>query len=69
MKVSQYLPALGRQNTQLTEEFELNEVIHSDAEQNSMGMLPSIKTEGLVKTYKVGNNAVHALNGINLNIK
>ncbi len=68
-KVSHYLPALGRQSTQLTEEFELNEVVHSDLENDGMARGPAIRTEGLVKTYKAGANTVHALNNVTINIK
>jgi hypothetical protein len=68
--VGQFVPIFERQPTNLMEEFELNEIVNSELEQNSM-LQPrrvAIKTEGLVKTYNVNGVKVNALNSLSLTI-
>ncbi len=70
-KISQYVPIFQRQQTNLMEEFELNEVVNSDIEHNSMFHPQKkvvIKTEALIKTYQINNTSINALNGVNLKI-
>ena len=68
-RIGYYIPAFDRQPTNLMEEFELNEVVNSELENNSSFQRNVvIKTEGLIKTYKVKDAKINALNGVNLKI-